>query len=249
MMIKKHDCSDHYCKGNHEKGPKNSNCQQKHLSFFPFATEVRNLSYLILSFVSAPSGTSSMKVAMLFPDLLIPTASLEKASLRQIDLVHKYKQKLAGYIFDGLPMFHASSYNQKMWLIYNKLTLMQVTAHLDRQAANPTLSHLDVKMHHEIRSKVKCANSIWLQFRIHQKLSSVRCTECPGSKFKILNCIRQWNVSLKNCKQTAVKNITKCSINRTTMALLLWGKKCLEFELLLFNIFAKSFRIGPFFSQ
>ena len=138
MMIKKHDCSDHYCKGNHEKGPKNSNCQQKHLSFFPFATEVRNLSYLILSFVSAPSSTSSMKVAMLFPDLLIPTASLEKASLRQIDLVHKYKQKLAGYIFDGLPMFHASSYNQKMWLIYNKLTLMQVTANLDRYAGNPT---------------------------------------------------------------------------------------------------------------
>ena len=41
----------------------------------------------------------------------------------------------------------------------------------------------------------------------------------------------QWNVYLKNCKQTADKNVNKCSNARIILALPMMGQKCLVSEL------------------
>ena len=49
-------------------------------------------------------------------------------------------------------------------------------------------------------------------------------------------CIWQWNVYLKNCKQTADENANKCSIAPTIFALPIWGQECLDSELQPFNI-------------
>ena len=49
-------------------------------------------------------------------------------------------------------------------------------------------------------------------------------------------CFWQWNIYLKNCKQTADKNVNRCSIPLTTLALPIGGQKCLVYESYLFNI-------------
>ena len=49
-------------------------------------------------------------------------------------------------------------------------------------------------------------------------------------------CFWQWNIYLKNCKQTADKNVNKCSNSRIILALPMMGQKCLVSELKLFEI-------------